>query len=169
MRVPGTSNRHSACTGRNQLRCWQTDIGATWPKLFSSKNLVWFTCGSMPFHSYTRKTETYYIADSVFFLLISPVIVNCDISPFTCTELQVRFRIGQYKCKFSSLQNHRLLHVTFLTCQTCVQSDFTMVILWSSAKIKFHIWRSNPWSPETLTFALLFVQPWLLDICLLRR
>ena len=42
--------------------------------------------------------------------------------------------LGQNKCNSSSLLNHRLIHVTFLTCQTCVQSDFTMVGLGPSAK-----------------------------------
>ena len=45
--------------------------------------------------------------------------------------------LGQYKCNSSSLLNHRLIHVTFLTCNTCVQSDFTMVRLGPSVKIKF--------------------------------
>ena len=44
--------------------------------------------------------------------------------------------LGQYKCNSWSLLNHRLIHVTFLTCQTCVQSDFTMVRLGQSVKIK---------------------------------
>ena len=33
--------------------------------------------------------------------------------------------LGQYKCNSSSLLNHRLIHVTFLTCQTFIQFDFT--------------------------------------------
>ena len=40
------------------------------------------------------------------------------------------------KCKSPSLLNHRLIHVTFLTCRTCVKSDFTIIRLGPSAKIK---------------------------------
>ena len=35
--------------------------------------------------------------------------------------------LDQYKCNPLSLLNPRLFHVTFLTCQTCVLFDFTMV------------------------------------------
>ena len=46
--------------------------------------------------------------------------------------------LGQYNCNSSSLLNHRLNHVTFLTYQTCVHSDFTMITLLSRAKTKLH-------------------------------
>ena len=47
-----------------------------------------------------------------------------------------------HKYNYSSILNHRLTHVIF-TCQTCVQSDFTMVRFRSSAKIMLRT-RSEP-------------------------
>ena len=50
---------------------------------------------------------------------------------------------GGDKCNPSSLLNHRLIRVTFLTCQSCVQSDFTKVRFGPRAKIKFRT-RTEP-------------------------
>ena len=44
--------------------------------------------------------------------------------------------LGKYKCNCSSLLNKRLIHVIFSSCQTCVQSDFKMVRLGPSVKMK---------------------------------
>ena len=43
--------------------------------------------------------------------------------------------LGQYKCNSASLLNRRLIHVSFLIYQTCV--NFTMVRLGPTAKMKF--------------------------------
>ena len=44
----------------------------------------------------------------------------------------------QYKCNSSSLLNHKLIHVNFVTRQTCVLSDFTMARLGPGVRINFH-------------------------------
>ena len=47
--------------------------------------------------------------------------------------------LGQYECNSSLLLNHKLIHFTFLICQTCVHSDFKKVRLGPNVKIKFCI------------------------------
>ena len=47
----------------------------------------------------------------------------CPVPNSKCVSV-----LGQSKRNSSSLLNHRLIHVTFLTCQTCVHPDFTMTI-----------------------------------------
>ena len=44
--------------------------------------------------------------------------------------------LGECKCKSPSLLNHRLIHLSFLTCQSCFQADFTIIRLGPSVKTK---------------------------------
>ena len=59
-------------------------------------------------------------------LILSPVSISKFVSV-----------LGLYKGNSSSLLNHRLIEITFFLCQTCIQSDFTMVRLGPSINIKF--------------------------------
>ena len=55
------------------------------------------------------------------------VLISLDILLRHVPNSKCASVMGQYKCNSSSLLNHRLIHVTFFTGQTYIQSDFTMV------------------------------------------